>query len=364
RIAFCVTSLGIGGAERCLSHLATRLPREEFACEVHVLQARPVPDACALVDAMEAADVPLYFYDATRVSDGPGLIRRLGDAWRRSRPQLVQSMMFHANVAAALAARRAGVELHVTGIRAAERTANWRAKVERIFVRSAARHVCVSAAVADYARSVGRLPESSLVVIPNGVDVATFRDALPVGNPSFRPITFVGRIAAQKNVVELIHHASRFLDALPQHGLWIVGDGPLLGEAQAAAGRLGNRIEFLGLRDDIPAILKTSELLVLPSHWEGMPNVVLEAMAAGLPVVATDAEGIRELLGPRGTEQIVPVGDMQALAQRIVSIVRQPALAAELGAANAARAAAEFSVEMMLERYIRLYDELLPISSS
>ena len=121
-------------------------------------------------------------------------------------------------------------------------------------------------------------------------------------------VTFVGRLEKQKGVNWLIESAPLWLAELPDCHLLLVGDGPMRAtlESAAAASGLGERIHFAGWRADVPEILAASDLLVLPSAWEGMPNVVLEAMASRRPVVATDVEGVRELLGPGADLQTVP----------------------------------------------------------
>jgi glycosyltransferase involved in cell wall biosynthesis len=108
----------------------------------------------------------------------------------------------------------------------------------------------------------------------------------------------------------------------------------------------------------VPEILAASGLLVLPSAWEGMPNVVLEAMASRLPIVATDVEGVRELLGQAADRQIVPVGNSQALADKVVSTLRNQSLAAALGSANRARAEEHFGISRMVRGYQSLWESL------
>ena len=121
-----------------------------------------------------------------------------------------------------------------------------------------------------------------------------------------------------------------------------------------------DRVHFAGWRADIPQILAASRLLVLPSLWEGMPNVVLEAMAAGLPVVATDVEGVRELLGPAADGQVVPLGDTQAFTDRVIRLVRDTRnRPPKSGAANRRRVAESFTLDGMVAAYQSLWQSLL-----
>ncbi len=138
----------------------------------------------------------------------------------------------------------------------------------------------------------------------------------------------------------------------------------MAGRLEAQCRRLGisGRAHFAPWRADIPAVLAASTLLLLPSVWEGMPNVVAEAMASGLPVVATDVEGVRELLGPDAPQQIVPYGDSDALSVAVVRLLQNPAAARAIGEKNRARVEGHFSIERTVAGYQRLWDSLLASS--
>jgi glycosyltransferase involved in cell wall biosynthesis len=117
-------------------------------------------------------------------------------------------------------------------------------------------------------------------------------------------------------------------------------------------------VHWLGWRPDVPELLAASQALLLPSAWEGMPNVVLEAMAAGLPIVATDVEGVAELLGQNSGDQVAQRQQPQQFAEKIVALASDPNLASRLAAANRARAQ-QFSLEAMVSRYSDLFESLL-----
>jgi glycosyltransferase involved in cell wall biosynthesis len=282
------------------------------------------------------------------------------------RPTVVQTFLFHANLLGTLAARLAGVKHVVTGIRVAER--RWRGHLVavRLTDRWVARHVCVSQSVKEFSIKRGRLPTEKLVVIPNGVDVARFvaATACPVESLGVsrgrRIMVHVGRLDRQKGLAWLVALIPRVFAQLPQHDLVLVGTGgqreSLRGLAQELG--VGDRVHFAGFRDDVPEILASSDVLVLASLWEGMPNVVLEAMAAGKPVVATDVEGVAEALGPHAAEQIVHRPDAKMFAERLVEIAKNAELAAKLGAANRRRAEQFFSLDRMAAAYCELYRSL------
>ena len=201
--------------------------------------------------------------------------------------------------------------------------------------------MCVSQGAMDHCRVLG-YPAGKLTAIPNGVDYRQFAEAKPIeltqlGLPAGqRAILFVGRLDRQKGLDDLLANCPRVLAALPQHDLVLVGDGPERAALKdlAAARGIAGRVHFAGWRADVPEILAAADLLVLPSRWEGMPNVVLEAMAAGKPVVATRAHGVEDALGELAKEQCVPVGNGHQLAERIIHFAQNPQLACEIGSAK------------------------------
>jgi starch synthase (maltosyl-transferring) len=154
--------------------------------------------------------------------------------------------------------------------------------------------------------------------------------------------------------------APRWLAKMPDCDLLLVGNGPLRPSLEAAgrAAGIADRVHFAGWRADVPEILAASSLLVLPSLWEGMPNVVLEAMASRLPVVASDVEGVRELLGPNAARQTVAHGDSRMLAEAIVGLMLDPALSSATGMENRRRAEQCFGIARMVKAYEDLWASL------
>ena len=364
-IAFVITELEVGGAEQALVNLATGLNRERFSPVVYSLQGRPQKGR--LVRRLEEAEIPVRFLDVRSYWQCFSAVSRLAEYFRQQQPRVVQSFLFHANVVATLAARRAKVPRMVTGIRVAD-PSRWRQRVERWFTSRADKVVCVSQGVADYCRERSGFPADKLVVISNGVDLLRFESVPPANLTELgvtagrRVILYVGRLDKQKGL-DWLHQKvmPRVLRELPEHDLLLVGDGPQRGglELLTVQQRLSSRVHFAGWQSNVASILAASDLLILASRWEGMPNVVLEAMAAGMPVVATQAEGVQELLGAEATEQLCPHEDATGFAERIVRLAQDPALAAELGARNRARAATEFSLTAMVSRYAALYESLV-----
>ena len=306
------------------------------------------------------AGIDVHFLNGRRNWQFFSIVRRLERLLRQQNTQLAQTFLFHANIVGRIAARRAGVTRVVSGIRVAQRGSRWRLWLDRMTDSLVDRHVCVSQGVAQFSADRGGLAKEKLVVIPNGVDLARF--SLPRKDVSeCNTVTYVGRLDRQKGLSWLLDTAAVWLRKLPDCKLLLVGEGPERRHLEAKCRGLGlsNRVDFAGWRADIPQILAASRLLVLPSLWEGMPNAVLEAMAAGLPVVAADVEGVHDALGPTADGQVVPLGDVQAFTDRVICLVRDTRNAREIGAANRRRVAESFTLDAMFEAYQSLWRSLL-----
>lgn len=367
QLAFVITELAPGGAERCLVELATRLDRSLFSPVVYSLGPRPDKERQSLVRRLTESGVPIHFLGFMSPLHYFSCAGQLTKMLRERQADIVQTFLFHANVVGTVAARKAGVPRVITGMRVAD-PRWWRTALERSLTKSADRYVCVSQSVAEFYRRRGWSAEK-LAVIPNGIELARWRDTTPVDLSQFggpagqRVLLFVGRLDQQKGLDRFFQELPALFRELPKHDLLLVGEGPQSAALARSARRLGvqDRVHFVGWQADIPPIMAAADLLVLQSRWEGMPNVVLEAMAAGKPVVATQAEGIVELLGLTALEQTVPVGEWQEFQTRITAIVKDESLARDLGRRNQVRAE-QFSLDAGVTRYQRLYQSLLKTS--
>lgn len=340
--------------------LATRLDRSKFSPLVISLASEPKPDRQSLVQRLADTGIPTIFLGFQRGWDYFAAVRRLAEIFQSEQIDLVQTFLFHANVVGAKAALAAGIPHVFSGMRVAD-PRKWRLIAERWATSRVERFVCVSQNVAEAYRWAG-FESDKLAVIPNGVDLNRFQaaaslNANPFGLPDARrAILFVGRLDKQKGLDRFFHELPVIFRVLPQHDLALVGSGPLKDSLSRLAARLGvaDRVRFLGWQPDATAMIAAADILVLPSRWEGMPNVVLEAMAAGKPVVATQAEGTVELLGLAAIDQTAAVGDWKGLRERLIEIGQNSTLAADLGQRNRNRAT-QFSLDVMVQRYERLY---------
>jgi glycosyltransferase involved in cell wall biosynthesis len=285
----------------------------------------------------------------------------------KQEPRLIQTFLFHANIVGRFAGYWAGVPHIVSGIRVAERQRRWRLWADRITDRLVDRHVCVSNSVARFASDEVGLPAEKLAVIANGVDLERFPASQPA-EPSWlgiqagrQAVVFIGRLDRQKGVLWLLDMAAQWMPRLPNVDLFMVGSGPLHERLRAKCQRLAisERVHFLGWRPDIPEILAASRLLVLPSQWEGMPNVALEAMASRLPLVASDVEGVRELLGPNADAQTVAPGDSHGFMEKVVMFLNDRAAADAVGHENRLRVEQHFSLGHMVSAYESLWESIV-----
>jgi len=366
RIALAITELEVGGAERCLVNLATRIDRDRFDIEVYSLDQRPPKNRDQLARQLEQAEVPVHYIGTNSSFQIFSAVRQLRRLLSAQSPDLIQSFLFHANVVGTLAARRARVPTIVTGIRVADPT-KWRHLVERWVTRPAKCIICVSQAVAEFSHKVAGLPDHKIVAIPNAIDMSRFPanqncDLLEFAIPNEAKVAVcVGRLEHQKGIDWLLDLWPKVVAENPSYHLLLVGDGQdrSLLESRTKESNLESVVHFAGRRHDVPEILKSCQLLVLPSRWEGMPNVLLEAMASELSVLSTNVEGVQELLGPAWEQQTSDFGDSKSFVSRISSLLGDESLRQKLGQENRVRVAAEFSLDGMIQAYQDLYESLI-----
>jgi len=361
-VSLVITDLDIGGAERALVMLATRLEPRRWQPGVFCLGAPG-----RLVEVLRQAGVPCECLGVYRRNPVQA-IARLACALRRFRPQLVQSFLFHANLAARLAAPWAGRPWVVGGLRVAERQKRWHLIADRVTGSLTTGSVCVSQGVLRFSHEVAKLDPARLTVIPNGIDPRPFEFAVAVpraliGVPEDAHLALcVGRLDPQKGLPDLLRAAKRVISQRPDWHLALAGDGPSrawLLEQLAENPQLREKTHWLGQRDDVPRLLKTADVLVHTSLWEGMPNVVLEAMAAQLSVVGTAVEGTEDLVIPGQTGWLVPPSDPEALSRVLIEAADSPESCRRYGEAGHLRVKREFSIDATVAAYERLWAGIL-----
>lgn len=359
RVLLALESSGPGGAENMVLRLAAAL--REAGDQPIVASMRPG----WMTQRAEAARFPVWILPQKPGLD-PSWLAALARRLRSEAIDVVHAHEFAMNVYAGGAARLLGIPALAT-----VHGKQWMDKRRRTFAyrlirRAGVRIVAVSHDLGDYLMAKLGLRRSSIDIVYNGIPVpanfswserlrrrAEARDAL--GIPGDDPLLVaVGNLYPVKDHASILRAIASRTEPLR---LAIAGRGGEEASLRALARELGisDRVNLLGLRDDVDQILAAADIFVQSSLSEGLPLSILEAMAAGVPIVATRVGGIPEALGAGEAGILVPPGDPEALGAAIAGLVASADVAARLGAAAHARARAVFSVETMCQRYRELY---------
>ena len=365
-IIFLITGLAYGGAETQLVNLAIRL--KERGWDVRVVSMLPPQ---AFTEELKEAGIPLATLNMRRGVADPRAVFRLVKILREWRPQILTSFMFHANLLGRLAGRLAGIPVNVSSIRNENFGGLWRDRIIRLTDWMGDVTTTNSKLAADNLIKRGVVPRERIRVIPNGLvlDKFTvkysnrpeFRQQLGVAEGDFLWLA-VGRLEEQKDYPTLLQAFKALMQGGHKTQLRVAGQGPLLEDLRQQTVGLGiaDYVVFLGLRRDIPLLLDAADGFVLSSAWEGLPNVVMEAMAATKPVVATSVGGVPELVQEGVNGYIVPPGDSEALAAAMVKMMTLPeAERRAMGRAGRAHIEANYSLERVVDQWEALYQELL-----
>ena len=286
-------------------------------------------------------------------------------ALRRFKPDIVHVHSTKAGLVGRVAAKLAGLPVVFTahgwafteGI--AKRSRRLAVFLEKCAARVSNAIICVSEYDRQLALRMGVGNALLLTRIHNGVlEVSADQRSIPQRTGALR-IICVARLDAQKDHALLLDALVMVKD-LPWV-LELIGDGPLTQAVQQKTRDLGlaDRVEFSGLCNDVPSRLARSDVFVLASGWEGLPLSILEAMRAGLPVVASDVGGVSESVTDEVTGFLVPKGDKTMLAKRLMRLLGDAALRRKMGLAGRAAYVREFSFEVMYQRTERVYGEVL-----
>ena len=371
RLLYVAGNFVTGGAERHLLEMWRRIDRARFDVRIAVLKREG-----AFTPLVEATGLPIHDLGVgRRVYDPSGLrgLLRLVSLVREFRPDVVHGYLFGPNLFAALAGRLCGVPVVCVAKRNVDAFESPRQiAVQRLAHRLATHVTAVSREVAASSVALG-VPASRVTVIENGVDVARFdgatrRDALPglESVPAGVPLVgSVGCLAPRKDYGTLLAALAR-LARSRDFRCAIAGDGPDRAALAARAAELGvaDRVAFLGERSDVDRLLPAFDLFTLSSREEGIPNALLEAMAAARPCVATRVGGNAEVLEDGRTGWLVPAQDPEALAAALDDALARPAEAARRGAAARAAMLGERSIEAMVRRHEAFYLRVLGLAGA
>jgi glycosyltransferase involved in cell wall biosynthesis len=353
RIAHVIsTPAGFGGAERVLASLVedgaqrgwAQLVLNPFAESLHGDLNR------ALGDAPYEASLGSSFGDL------PRLRRWVTDSLADFRPDVVHTHLFHAEMLVATTSRTRPRPRHIlthhhgAGLLRQRRFAAGLADLAML--RRFDRVVAVSHEVERFLTRTGRLPASRIDVITNG----WAGEPLEHRGGGGRTVVCVGRLRREKGQAVLLDAFQRVRDEIDAH-LILVGDGPLLGELQTQAHALGigSSVTFVGTAEDVWPHLAAADLAVVPSHFETLGLAALEAMAAGIPIVASRVGGLPEVVTHESDGLLVPPGDPVALAHAIRGLLTDPARREAMGLA-ARKSATTHTMARTVAHYAELYE--------
>jgi len=367
RIAHVVDVLALAGMEYGVVKLVNRLDPLRFRSLIVCMQHQRDD-----VKTLLSSDVPVLEMHKQSGRNWR-VIGRLADRFRVERVDIVHSHNWSTFLYSVLAARVAGVPIVVHGEHGKDDTARHprRILISRILAMGVERVCAVSRDLAEEVVRDWKVPAERVVWIPNGVDLDAFggrqdtdsvRDEFGLAHDDLVMMN-TGGFRAIKDHTTLLRAFALVHRAEPRARLLLVGQGnaddPRGGlDREAAALGVADAVRFAGVRTDVARLLRACEVYVNSSRYEGMSNTILEAMAAGKPVVATAVGGNPDLVGDGVTGFLVPPADPETMAGRILDLLRQAPLRERMGAAARARMEATHSMPAMVRAYANLYQDL------
>ena len=364
KVMLVTVGLGVGGTETQILELATRLDRTRFDVLVCGLKKDR-----AVAEELRERGVRALTLDGAGKGD-LRVLYRLARLVRDERPDIIHAFLGVANLAASLVGRLSGVPVIIWSYRDVE---VWKTKahwmVDRMGARWADAVTCCSDAVRRFVLARLNGPPSNLLTIHNGINIEAFDRPHAASRPELNlrdggfVIGTVSRLDEPKKGLTVLLRALADVarrDGMPAWQGLLVGDGPARDRLRRLAEELGlqGRVVFAGMRRDVASVLPAMDLFVCPSLYEGFGIAIVEAMAAGRPVIASAVGGIPEIVVHGDTGLLVPPGDAAALADAIAALLAHPDLARAMGLRGRARAQERFSVETAVRRHQQLYESL------
>ena len=378
KLVFVISSLNIGGVERQIVDTAPALIARGFKIIVYCFT-----EPGALAPLLQQAGIRVVAPQAgPAMRLGPWVrkarfvrsVGRLFSLLVKERPAAVHCFLPLANVFGLLAARAAGIRCVLTSRRSLNRYQAkypWLSRLERRLHRHATAVVANSYAAARELVAEEGAPLNRVIVIHNGIALDKFDvpiDPLQVRAQLGIPadaliIIIVANLIPYKGHLDLLVALDRIKRKLPDGWRLLVvgrddGAGPSIYRAAVHNGLVDN-LMLLGVRTDVPALLGAANIAVLASEEEGFPNAILEYMAAGLPVIATDVGGTSEAIGGEDVGWLVPAGDTAAMAEALLTLATDAPLRRRMGTAGHARVRAQFSIGSCADAYAELYRRVL-----
>jgi len=374
-ILYLITDLDIGGAEKALARTVIGLDKRKYNPTVCCLRGRGL-----VAEEIESAGVKVTQLNMSNKFDLAAVFRLFRLLWEE-KISIIHSYLYHANILGRVIGKVAQTPIIISSERSVilseevvnkdtlEMGSRLRRLVNSLSMHLSGRVVTVSELVRETLIAASKIDPKRLVTIHNGVnledyqidgDITAKKKGLGL-ETSASVIGAIGRLDRVKGAEYLLRAAAKVIFKTPDAAFLIVGDGSQREALEQLARSLGisHRVVFTGQRDDVPELLAVMDVLVLPSLYEGLPNAVLEAMAAGKPVIATPVGGTPEVVEDGITGLLVPPRDPEALAEAILALLQDRERAEAMGRAGRARVEKYFSVERMIAETEALYEELI-----
>lgn len=353
KVLIVTDEMEVGGSQRQIANLLTTI--DQTRIEPVLLYFR---EHSFLVDQIEAKGVRVHYLPKSGKID-PGFLMALVRFLRAECFDVIHAYSFTAELWIALARRFSKSTVLISSIRGKyDEYAWWQWRAKQWVTRQSALVISNSKMAAEFAYERMAMPGDECAIVYNGVREPEADMPLPEDLVDLRArydwiLTFVGRLGSEKNVPCLMR-AARNLQQEDRNciGIWLVGDGAERDKLEAMVRDFDlKHVHFLGERRDVDAILRHTDAAVLPSFWEGLSNALLEAMAAGKPVIASAVGGSPEIVHHEGNGLLFPSDNDQALADAIKRLADDRTFCANLGAEGKATIKKRFSIAAMVEQH-------------
>jgi glycosyltransferase involved in cell wall biosynthesis len=363
RVLQIIPTLERGGAEKQLSLLVTNLPKDEYDLHVCVLTRNGPLDK-----VLKDAEIPIHYIGKRSRIDFSAFLK-LKRLIKKLKPDIVQTWLFAANSYGRMAAHQANVGVIIGNERCCDLwKGSWHSRIDRYLAKRSNSIVVNAPGVRDFYTNRG-IAEDLFKVIPNGIETPSQpsqldRDTLlsELGIPKeAKLIANVNRLWPQKNVKELIWQMNLLRAVLPEVYMLVIGEGPEREKLEnfAIQNAIEDQVLFLGERNDVLEILPHCKCLALASNYEGLSNAVMEAMSVGLPVIAQDISGVRDLITHQENGILVERNSRSGFAKHLLKMLESPTWCQTMGENGLKTIQEKFSVQSVTDQYAELYRSLL-----
>lgn len=359
-VAIIMDGLGLGGAERQAAAAAIELTRQ--GVDVELIHYHPVNEHAEALAQNSVRTKAILDRGPLRL----GRIKALTRHIRQGRFDIVYSFQGTSTVWGTLAARRAGARCIFAGYRGQTGESFLSRTALRMITRGVTGWIVNAECVRDFVVRTYRADRRKVHIVPNGIARSAYESPLSRDEarrqfdiaPEAPAVVIVANLRPVKNHAMFLRAARRVVQARPDTLFLAAGEGPLRTELEAQARQYGlaDNVRFLGRVRNVPDLLAACDLSVLTSFTEGLPNTIAEAQGAGLPCISSANGGAKEVIVEGQTGFIVPVDDDAAMADRLMNLIGDPAVRADMGLRARQRIRQEFSTAILGQRLLRVFE--------